>query len=279
MAAPFLSTPFQPYVYQNQQSTATAFQILGGDSQIVQIMLRPGEKITARPGSACYMSGSVKMENVYVGENDGGLWQWLFGRSVSSVILLNQESDGYVAIAAPSPSRVLPIDLSNFDGELLCQPDAFLCSVNDVTVSSSIDPRARNIEIGAEVILKQKLKGQGLAFLVGGGSVVQKILEVGETLIVDAPSIVAATSTISFQLKNSSPMRRAFGGDNNLLATLTGPGVVFIQSLPFHRLSQRIARSVASPSLRDNSKFVIQIAIFFFLAYVMIVSSIILTDV
>lgn len=67
------------------------------------------------------MSGSVKMDNVYVGENDGGLWQWLFGRSISSVILLNQESDGFVAIAAPSPSRVLPIDLSNFNGEILCQ--------------------------------------------------------------------------------------------------------------------------------------------------------------
>jgi hypothetical protein len=61
------------------------------------------------------------MDNVYVGENDGGLWQWLFGRSISSVVLLNQESDGFVAIAAPSPSRVLPIDLSNFNGEILCQ--------------------------------------------------------------------------------------------------------------------------------------------------------------
>ncbi|KAJ3673285.1 hypothetical protein LUZ60_006659 [Juncus effusus] len=285
MAAPFYSTPIQPYVYQSQQSAVTAFQILGGESQIVQIMLKSQEKVTVKPGLTCYMSGGVKMENVYSAQNDanGGMWQWLFGKNVTSVTLLNTENeDGFVGIAAPCPGRILPIDLSNFNGEILCQPDAFLCSVNDVTVTNSIDPRARNNnnEIGAEVILKQKLKGQGLAFLVAGGSVVQKILGVGEVVVVDASSIVAMTSTISFQLKNSNPMRRAFfAGDNQIMGTLTGPGVVFIQSLPFNRLSQRIARAVASPSLRENPKLLIQIAVFFFLAYLMIVSSIILTDV
>ncbi|XP_010932761.1 uncharacterized protein [Elaeis guineensis] len=238
MAAPFFSTPFQPYVYQSPQTTVTAFQILGGESQILQIMLKSQEKVTAKP------------------------------------------EDGFVGIAAPSPARILPIDLANFGGEILCQPDAFLCSVNDVTVSSTVDQRARNIEVGAEAILKQKLIGQGLAFLVGGGSVAQKILASGEVLVVDAACIVAMTNTINFQLKHSNPMRRVvFGGDNQLMATLTGPGVVFIQSLPFHRLSQRIARAVTAPSMRENPKFFIQIAIFFFLAYVMIVSSLILTDV
>ena len=162
----------------------------------------------------------------------------------------------------------------------------------------------------------------------------QKILAPREVITVDAACIVAMTTTINFQLKNPNQLRRAvFGvsiipscflvicscsqslrnilmqGDNQLTASLTGPGVVFIQSLPFHRLSQRIARydkamyllhcsylplsvhdrkfilvlsssrSVAGPSLRDNPKFFIQIVMFFFLAYVMIVSSIILTDV
>ncbi|XP_074590213.1 uncharacterized protein LOC141846122 [Curcuma longa] len=281
MAAPFFATPFQPYVYQSQESAVTAFQILGGESQIVQIMLRSQEKLIAKPGTICYMSGSIQMENNYIPENEAGLWHWFFGKSVTSIVLSNPgPEDGFVGIAAPSPARILPIDLSNFGGELLCQPDAFLCSANDVRLSSNVDQRPRNIEVGAEVILKQKLVGQGLVFLVGCGSVVQKILAPGEAFIVDVSSIIAMSSAITFQLKPSVAMRRAvFGGDNQLMTTLTGPGVVFIQSMPFPRLSQRIARAVASPSLRDNPKFFMQIALIFFLAYVMIVSSLILTDV
>ncbi|XP_042464452.1 uncharacterized protein LOC122047328 isoform X1 [Zingiber officinale] len=281
MAAPFFATPFQPYVYQSQESVVTAFQILGGESQIVQIMLRFQEKLIAKPGTICYMSGSIQMENNYIPENEAGLWHWFFGKNVTSIVLSNpSQEDGFVGIAAPSPARILPIDLSNFDGELLCQPDAFLCSVNDVRLSSNVDQRPHNIEVGAEVILKQKLVGQGLVFLVGCGSVVQKILAPGEAFIVDVSSIIAMSTTITFQLKPSIAMRRVvFGGDNQLMTTLTGPGVVFIQSMPFPRLSQRIARAVASPSLRDNPKFFMQIALIFFLAYVMIVSSLILTDV
>ncbi|XP_077245241.1 uncharacterized protein LOC143885123 isoform X1 [Tasmannia lanceolata] len=281
MAAPFFSTPFQPYVYQTPQAAVIPFQILGGEAQIVQIMLKPQEKVIARPGSMCYTSGSIQMENVYIPENEGGMWQWLFGRSVTSVVLLNPgPHDGFVGIAAPSLARILPIDLATFGGEILCQSDAFLCSVNDVKVTSTVEQRARNVVGGVEGILRQKLEGQGLAFIVAGGSVVQKNLDVGEVMVVDAACIVAMTATIDFQVKYSGPMRRVvFGGDNLSTAVLTGPGIVFVQSLPFYRLSQRIARAVTSPSMRENPKFFIQIAIFFFLAYVMIVSSLILTDV
>ncbi|XP_010256061.1 PREDICTED: uncharacterized protein LOC104596547 isoform X2 [Nelumbo nucifera] len=268
MAAPFFSTPFQPYVYQSPQASVTPFQILGGEAQIVQIMLKPHEKVIAKPGSMCYTSGSIQMENVYLPENEGGMWQWFFGRSVTSVFLLNPgPNDGFVGIAAPSLARILP-------------PDAFLCSVNDVTVTNSVDHRPRNVVAGPEGILRQKLSGQGLAFIVAGGSVVQKNLDVGEVLVVDASCIVAMSATINFQVKFSGPVRRAvFGGDNLVTAVLTGPGIVFLQSLPFYRFSQRVARAVTSPNMRENPKFFIQIAIFFFLAYVMIVSSLILTDV
>ncbi|XP_042518682.1 uncharacterized protein LOC122092432 isoform X2 [Macadamia integrifolia] len=257
MAAPFFSTPFQPYVYQSPQSAVVPFQILGGEAQIVQIMLKPQEKVIAKPGSMCYMSGSILMENVYLPENEGGMFQWLFGKSVTSIVLLNPgPNDGFVGIAAPSLARILPIDLAMFGGEILCQPDAFLCSVSDVTVTNAVDHRARNVVGGAEGILRQKLTGQGLAFIVAGGS-----------------------AAINFQVKYSGPMRRVvFGSENLVTAVLTGPGLVIVQSLPFFRLSQRIARAVTAPNLRENPKFFIQIAIFFFLAYVMIVSSFILTD-
>ncbi|XP_042513103.1 uncharacterized protein LOC122088029 isoform X2 [Macadamia integrifolia] len=244
-------------------------------------MLKPQEKVIAKPGSMCYTSGSIMMENIYLPENEGGMLQWIFGKSVTSIVLLNPgPNDGFVGIAAPSLARILPIDLAKFGGEILCQPDAFLCSVNDVMVTNAVDHRARNVVAGAEGILRQKLTGQGLAFIIAGGSVVQKNLDVGEVLIVDASCIVAMTASINFQVKYSGPIRRVvFGGDNLVTAVLTGPGIVFLQSLPFLRLSQRIARAVTSPNMRENPKFFIQIAIFFLLAYVMIVSSFILTDV
>lgn len=281
MAAPFFSTPFQPYVYQSPQDAVIPFQILGGEAQVVQIMLKPQEKVIARPGSMCFMSGSMEMENIYIPENEVGMWQWLFGKTITSVVLCNPgPSDGFVGIAAPSLARILPIDLAMFGGELLCQPDAFLCSINDVKVNNTLDQRVRNVIGGIEGFLRQKLTGQGLAFILAGGSVVQKNLEVGEVLTVDVSCIVAVTPSVNVQIKYNGPMRRAvFGGDNLVTAIVTGPGIVFIQSLPFHRLSQRIARAVTSPNMRENPKFFVQIAIFFFLAYVVIVSSLILTDV
>ncbi|CAN6988072.1 unnamed protein product, partial [Brassica rapa subsp. trilocularis] len=253
MAAPFFSTPFQPYVYQSQEDTVTPFQILGGDAQVVQIMLKPQEKVIAKPGSMCYMSGSIEMENNYTPEQEVGVVQWVLGKSVSSVLLRNTgQNDGFVGIAAPSLARILPIDLAMFGGDILCQPDAFLCSVHDVKVVNSVYQRhrARNIAAaGSEVFLRQRLSGQGLAFITAGGSVVQKNLEVGEVLTIDVSCIAALTPSINFRINyHAAPVRRAvFGGDNVLTATLTGPGIVFIQSLPFHRLSQRIAR------LKDQS--------------------------
>lgn len=268
-------------MYQSPQDAVTPFQILGGEAQIVQIMLKPQEKVIAKPGSMCFMSGSIEMENTYVPENEVGMWQWLFGKSITSIALRNNgPNDGFLGIAAPSLARVLPIDLAMFGGVLLCQPDAFLCSINDVKVNNTVDQRPRNVVTGVEGFLRQKLTGQGLAFILAGGSVVQKNLEVGEVLAVDISCIAALTSSIDVQIKYNGPIRRAvFGGDNLVTAILTGPGIVFIQSLPFHRFSQRIARAVTSPNMRENPKFFVQIAIFFFLAYVVIVSSLILTDV
>ncbi|CAN0842357.1 hypothetical protein LINGRAHAP2_LOCUS3582 [Linum grandiflorum] len=296
MAAPFFSTPFQPYVYQSQQAAMIPFQILGGEAQVVQIMLKPNEKVVVRPaklwgkcscltfyfeGSMCFMSGSVEMENIFMPENEVGMWHWLFGKTITCVVIRNNgPGDGFVGIAAPSLARILPIDLAMFGGEILCQPDAFLCSINDVNVNNAFDPRARNIMASAEGFLRQKLTGQGLAFIVAGGSVVQKKLDVGEVLTVDVSCIAALNSTVNVQIKYNGPLRRAvFGGENLVTATLTGPGIVFIQSLPFQRFSQRIARAVTSPNMRENPKFFVQIALFFFLVYVVIVSSLILTDV
>jgi uncharacterized protein (AIM24 family) len=136
MAAPFFSTPFQPYVYQSQQDTITPFQILGGESQVVQIMLKSEEKVIAKPASMCYMSGSIEMENTYTPEQEVGVLQWILGKSVSSVVLRNTgQNDGFVGIAAPYLARILPIDLAMFGGEILCQVESFFLDFEHLAIS------------------------------------------------------------------------------------------------------------------------------------------------
>ncbi|CAI0413194.1 unnamed protein product [Linum tenue] len=189
------------------------FQILGGEAQVVQIKLKPQEFVIIRPGAMCFMSGSVEMVNIFMPENEVGMWHWLFGKTITSVVIRNTgSSDGFVGIAAPSLARILPIDLAMFGGEILCQPDAFLCSINDVNVNVAVDPRARNVMGSAEGFLRQKLTGQGLAFIIAGGSVVQKKLDVGEVLTVDVSCIAAVNSTVSVQIKYNGPLRRAVFG-------------------------------------------------------------------
>ncbi|RRT71732.1 hypothetical protein B296_00008902 [Ensete ventricosum] len=233
------------------------------------------------------MSGSIQMDNNYIPEHEAGFWQWLFGRSVTSIVLCNLgPEDGFVGIAAPSPARILPIDLANFGGEILCQPDAFLCSVNDVRAISNVDQRPRNFEVGAEVKSPFRSCICSLVFFLSL-LVVQKILAPGEVLIVDAVCIVAMTCTINFQLKHSHPMRRVVFGlpppsrDRSIAFSIATAVIATAATLQrfLHHSGFLVHRAVAAPSLRDNPKFFMQIALLFFLAYVMIVSSLILTDV
>ncbi|KAI5081119.1 hypothetical protein GOP47_0004302 [Adiantum capillus-veneris] len=282
MAAPALSTPFQPYVYQSPQAACVPFQILGGEAQIVQIMLKFQEKILAKPGSMCYMSGMIQMENILPPENAGvNVWQLVFGRSPNNTMFTNVGTqDGYIGIAAPSLSRILPIDLAMFGGEIMCQPDAYLCSINDVAVVPTIMRRARTGIFGGEGFLMHKLTGQGLAFIAVGGSIVQKNLAQGEVIIVEAGCVIAMTTSIDMQIRHLGGMRRTvFGMAGSYAAHLTGPGVVFIQSLPFHRLASKIARSVAAPSLRDNPRFLVHVAVSLLVVYVIVLYLLILTEI
>ncbi|KAL2636298.1 hypothetical protein R1flu_007777 [Riccia fluitans] len=281
MAAPALSTPFQPYVYQSPQAVVTPFQILGGEAQVLQIMLKPHEKVITRTGSMCYMSEAIQTETNGAGENAGNvIWQWLFGKlDALTTYVYSGTQDGYIGLAAPSLARILPIDLAVFGGEIICQRDSFLCSINDVSVSPVATRRARPGMFGSEGFFMQKLVGRGLAFITAGGSIIQKNLARGEVLVVDAGCLVAMTREVELELKYAGPFKRAFFGSENLLqANLTGPGVVFVQSLPLFRLAQKIARAMTAPHVRDNPRFFVQIAIIFIVAYITIVSSLLLTD-
>ncbi|KAM0937125.1 putative mitochondrial biogenesis protein AIM24 [Dioscorea sansibarensis] len=283
MAAPFFSTPWQPYVYQSPQNAVTPFQIFGGDGQIVQIILKSEEKAFAKPGTMCYMSGSIQMDYNFTPVNEMSLLQWLFGKSVTSIVFFNSGLDmGFVGIAAPSPARVLPIDLSSVGGEIVCQSDAFLCCLSDVTVTNTYGRRVpRDIPI-EELILTWKLVGRGLAFMVAGGSGIlcKKSLEDGEEIVADAANIVAMTTAITMTFTNIHTWNRViFGGDIQLAVQLKGPGIVFVQSLPFKRLSRTISRSISSPGLRAYQKFFLLMGLIILSASVITAVALLLTEV
>ncbi|KAL4362440.1 hypothetical protein GQ457_04G037260 [Hibiscus cannabinus] len=195
----------------------------------------------------CFMSGSIEMENTYVPEHEGGMWQWLFGKRITSIVLRNSgPNDGFVGIAAPSLARILP-------------PDAYLCSINDVRLSGTVDQRPRNV-LGFTRCSNQIrcILNRLLILLLDADD---------RSVLIYGLTILLCSLVVKLQ------------GENLVTAILTGPGIVFIQSLPFHRFSQRIARSVTSPNMRENPKFFLQMVIFFFLAYVVIVLSLLLSDI
>ncbi|OAE24389.1 hypothetical protein AXG93_4343s1590 [Marchantia polymorpha subsp. ruderalis] len=237
----------------------------------------------------CYMSDAVQTETNVPAENAGNvIWQWLFGKvDAISTYVNNGTQDGYIGLGAPSLARVLPIDLAVFGEEIICQSildimvpwrdmysfwaisarqfdvfqaferDSFLCSINDVSVSPVATRRARPGMFGGENLNSPAL-GICVMKLQRALTFIQKHLARGEVLVVDAGCLVAMTTSVELELKYAGPLKRAFfGGENLLHAHLTGPGVVFVQSLPFFRLAQKIARTVTAPRVKDSLLFIV----------------------
>eukprot|EP00850_Spirogloea_muscicola_P005279 SM000024S07741 [mRNA] locus=s24:169384:172769:- [translate_table: standard] len=282
MAAPTINTPFQPYVYQSPQAVITPFQILGGEAQIVQILLLPGQTVQAEPGAMCYMSGSINVATIIgPGGFVASFRRWVSGESFFTNTFVNRGPlDGYIGFATPTLAKILPLDLQMYGGEIICQRDAYLCSINEVMVTSEVTKRVRVGIFGGEGFFMQKLVGRGLAFITAGGSskllfsclnttgdliketVVQKNLGQGEVVVVDAGCVVAMTKTVDFDIKYVGSIKRAiFGGEGLFYAHLTGPGVVFLQSLPFSRLARRVHEVMAIPRQKDTPNFLFQILI------------------
>ena len=146
----------------------------------------------------------------------------------------------HVAFAAPYPGKIVPVDLAHLGGDLICQKDAFLCAAKGTAVSIAFNQKLGAGFFGGEGFILQKLKGDGLAFLHAGGTVVKRELN-GETLRVDTGCIVAFDATVNYSIEAAGGLKSMFfGGEGLFLATLSGHGTVWLQSLPFSRLADRI---------------------------------------
>ena len=165
----------------------------------------------------------------------------LTGESIFMTHFTNQgTTKRHVAFAAPYPGKIMPVDLGQIGGSITCQKDAFLCAAKGTEVTIAFNKRLGAGFFGGEGFILQKLRGDGMAFLHAGGTVVQKQLN-GETLRVDTGCIVAFSGNVDYSIERAGGLRSMFfGGEGLFLATLRGTGTVWLQSLPFSRLADRI---------------------------------------
>lgn len=226
------------------------YEIHGDDMQIVEVELDPGEVVIAEAGAMNYMDDGITFEaKMGDGSNpEEGLMGKLFsvGKRMltgESIFLTHFTNSGTgkkrVAFAAPYPGKIMVLDMSTM-GELLCQKDAFLCAAMGTQVGIAFTKRLGTGFFGGEGFILQKLNGDGMAFLHAGGTIIKKELN-NETIRVDTGCIVAFSPNIDYSIERAGNLKSMFfGGEGLFLATLKGTGTVWLQSLPFSRMADRI---------------------------------------
>ena len=228
------------------------YEITGDDMQFVEVELDPGEMVIAEAGAMMYMTAGVSMESKFgdPSKEDDGLLGKVFaagkrmltGESLFMTTFTGQgPGKQRAAFAAPYPGKIIPMDLAQLGGELLCQKNSFLCAARGVSIGVAFTKRIGAGLFGGEGFILQRLTGDGIAFVHAGGTLCHRQLKPGETLKVDTGCIVAFEPTIEYDIKFVGGIKNTlFGGEGLFFAVLTGPGTVWLQSLPFARLADRI---------------------------------------
>ncbi len=218
------------------------YRIHGDDLQMVEIVLDPGEGVRAETGTMTFMEDGIEMETSTGGGFLKGLKRAFAGESFFITTFLNRgQRRASVAFAAPYPGKIVPLDLTAEGGSFICQRDAYLCSAQGVDVTVAFSKRLGAGLFGGEGFVLQRLEGNGLAFIHAGGTVIEKQLAAGETLRVDSGCIVGFSTTVDYNIQLMKGFKNMlFGGEGLFLATLRGPGKVYLQSLPLSRLADRI---------------------------------------
>jgi uncharacterized protein (TIGR00266 family) len=249
---------------QTRRSHEVDYQIVGDDLQLVEVELDPGETVIAEAGAMNYMEDGITFQ-AKMGDGsqpDQGLFGKLMGagRRVltgESLFMTHFTNSGAgkrrVAFAAPFPGKILALNLGDLGGDLLCQKDSFLCAAFGTTIGIAFTRRLGTGFFGGEGFILQRLQGDGLAFVHASGTVVKRELR-GETLRVDTGCLVAFTPGIDYNIERAGNLRSmVFGGEGLFLATLRGSGTVWLQSLPFSRLADRIlSHARPGPQSRDE---------------------------
>jgi uncharacterized protein (TIGR00266 family) len=218
------------------------YKIFGDDMQIVEVGLDSGEGVRAEAGAMMYMENGIEMQT----STGGGLFQG-FKRMITgesffiTTFLYNGMGKGHVAFGAPYPGKIIPLDLDKLGGRFLCQKDAFLCAAKGIEIEVAFTKRIGAGLFGGEGFILQRLEGEGMAFVHAGGTIIKKELQANESLRVDTGCLVAFSPSVDYDIQFIGGFKNSlFGGEGLFLARLNGPGLVYLQSLPFSRLADRI---------------------------------------
>lgn len=228
------------------------FYIHGEEMQYVEIELDPQETAIAEAGAFMYMDDGIQMETIF---GDGSVQQkgfmgkllnagkrLLTGESLFMTAFTHHgHNKAKVAFASPYPGKIIPLDLAQYQGKIICQKDAFLCAAKGVAIGIEFQKKLGTGLFGGEGFIMQKLEGDGMAFCHAGGHVMKRTLNPGEVLRVDTGCIVAYTQDVDYDIQFIGGVKNTlFGGEGMFFATLRGPGEVWLQTLPISRLASRI---------------------------------------
>ena len=241
------------------------FKIVGTEMQFVEIELDPGESAVAEAGAMMYKAPQVEMDTMF-GDGSrtsaqGGLMDKLLGagkrlltgESLFITIFTNKgQGKSHVAFGAPYPGNIIPVKLTDVGGTLICQKDSFLCAARGVSIGIFFQRKIMTGLFGGEGFIMEKLDGTGMVFMHAGGTIVERVLQPGELLHVDTGCVVAFEPSVQFDVQQAGSIKTALlGGEGLFFAALTGPGRIWLQSLPFSRLAGRMLQ--AAPQ-RGGSK-------------------------
>ncbi len=233
------------------------YKIFGDDLQAVEIELDPNETVIAEAGTMNWMDNNItfeakmgdgsQLDNGLLGKLVNSGKRVLTGESLFMTHFTNVDSQKKkVAFAAPYPGKIIPLNMAEINSEIICQKDAFLCAALGTEISIAFNKRLGAGFFGGEGFILQKIKGDGMAFLHAGGTIVEKKLY-NDTIKIDTGCIVAFTGNIQYNIERAGNLKSMFfGGEGLFLATLTGTGTIYLQSLPFSRLADRILQSAPS---------------------------------
>jgi uncharacterized protein (TIGR00266 family) len=242
------------------------FKIQGTEMQFVEIELDPGESAVAEAGAMMYMTPGIDLETVFGDgsgtQQQGGLMgallgagkRILTGESLFMTVFTNRgPGKQQVAFAAPYAGKIIPVDLPTIGGELICQKDSFLCAAKGVSIGIAFQKKIGVGLFGGEGFIMQRLQGDGLCFVHAGGTIHALDLQPGQILRVDTGCLVALQPSVNYDIQFVGKVKTAlFGGEGLFFATLTGPGKVWLQSLPLSRLADRIYKAASRVGRKEE---------------------------
>ncbi len=243
------------------------YKIYGAEMQFVEVELDPDESAVAEAGAMMYKTSGVQMETIF-GDGSknqgGGFMNMLLGAGKRlltneslfvTVFTQTKSGKGKVAFAAPFPGTILALNLSEYNGKLICQKDSFLAAAKGVQIGIHFQKRILTGLFGGEGFIMQKLEGNGWVFVHMGGTLHKINLAAGEVLHVDTGCLAAMTATVDFDIQQAGGIKTIlFGGEGLFFAKLTGPGTVWLQSLPFSRLAGRMLSAAPQGGNRQHGE-------------------------